>query len=123
MCRVPGHGGHHIQKFDDKPKLRCTGCKAMEEQEPGWKKRHNSKVVEHRSRQAFHVKWKEFTGPKESYTQAIKKMFSHKQDVILLGKKINSNPHHEYVRSQRGKVILLTRDFMERIGISANNQM
>ena len=123
MCMVPGHGGHHIQKFDDKPKLRCTGCEAMEEKEPGWKKRHNSKVVERKSRQVFHAKWREFTGPEGAYTQAMKKMLSHKQDVILLGKKMNSDPRHEYVRSRKGKAVLLTRDFMERMGISANNQM
>ena len=81
---------------------------AMEEKEPGWKKKHNSKVVERRSRQVYQVKWKEFTGLDGAYTEAMKKMISHKQDVILLGKKMNSNPRHQYVRSRRGKAVLLT---------------
>ena len=53
----------------------------------------------------------------------MKKMRSHKQDVILLGKKMNSEPRHEYVRSREGRAVLFTRDFMERMGLDANNQM
>ena len=123
ICTVPGHGGHHVQKFDDNPKLRCTGCEDMEAREPGWKKKNKAKVVERKARQVFHIPLKDYVGPDGVYAKAMKKMRAHKQDVILLGKKMNSEPRHEYVRSRDGKAVLFTRDFMERMGLDANNQM
>ena len=123
ICTVPGHGGHHIEKFDDTPKLRCQGCEAMEEKELGWKKAHKAKVVERRARQVFHMPLKDYVGPKGPYTKAMGRKCSHKQDVILLGKKMKAEPRHAYVRSRGGKAILFTRNFMERMGLDANNQM
>ena len=50
-------------------------------------------------------------------------MFRHKQNVILLGKNMKSTPREEYVKTKEGKAIMLVRDFMENMGISANNEM
>ena len=116
---------HARLSFDENPKLRYILCDEMEAQEPGWKIRRKSKVIERKWRQVFHVPFPEFIGKKGPYRKSMMKMLSHKQDVILLGKKINTEPRHEYVRMRNGKAMLMTRDFMERQGLAAkvNNQM
>ena len=50
-------------------------------------------------------------------------MRSHKQDVILAGKRFRKEPRAKFVEGGKGQIVLLHRDFMERMGISANNQM
>ena len=49
-------------------------------------------------------------------------MRSHKQGVILAGK-IRKEPRAKFVEDEKGTVALLHRDFMERMGVNANNQM
>ena len=48
---------------------------------------------------------------------------SHKQYVILLGKKMKVEPCSLYVQSREGNAVLFTRDFMEWIGLNTDDQM
>ena len=50
-------------------------------------------------------------------------MCSREQDVILAGKRFRKEPRAKFVEGGKGQIALLHRDFMERMGISANNQM
>jgi hypothetical protein len=122
-CTVPGHGGFHLEKFDEEPKLQCVWCEDMSKKYPGWKKKNNSKVVTRKTRQLFHQSFREYIGKNGDYARGMKKMFRHKQNVILLGKKMKSDPREQYVKLMDGKAIMLVRDFMEKMGISANNEM
>ena len=71
----------------------------------------------------FQQPFQKFIGEDGDYAQWMKKMFRHKQNVIFLGKKMKSTPREEYVKRMNGKAIGLCRDFMEKMGISANNEM
>ena len=67
ICTVPGHGGHHVEKFDDHPKLRCTGCEEMEIREPGWKKKTNQK-------------W--WSGRRDKYSTYLSRIILHERRFI-----------------------------------------
>ena len=125
MCTVPGHGGHHIEHFEEKPRFRCRLCENMEAREPGWKSKQKAKVVERKMRQVFHIPFVEYIGEEGPFVKAMSNMLPRKQDVILLGKKMCTEPRHKYVRLRNGKAMMMTRDFMERQGLAAkvNNQM
>ena len=76
-----------------------------------------------KTRQLFQQPFQKFIGEDGDYVQWIKKMFCHKQNVILLGKKMKATPREECVKRMNGKAIGLCRNFMENMGISANNEM
>jgi hypothetical protein len=122
-CSVVGHGGFHIGKFDDEPKLRCAWCEDMEQKYPGWKKKNKAKVMMRKTRQLFEQPFRQFISKDGDYGQSMKKMFRHKQNIILLGKNMKTIPREQYVKSKGGKAIKLERDFMEKMGIAANNEM
>ena len=73
--------------------------------------------------QLFQQSFWEYIGKDGNYAWCIKKMFHHKQNVILLGKNIKLTPREEYVKTKEGKAIMVVRDFMENMGITANNEM
>lgn len=74
-------------------------------------------------RKIFHKPLCEFIGQEGEYTKAMKKLFSHKQGVILSGQQMKSKPRAQYVRGEKGKAMLMMRDCMEKMSVSADNQM
>ena len=100
-CTVPGHGGHNIKTFDNHPKLRCMWCEENESDEPGWKQKNKSKVGQRKLRKIFHRSLCAFIGQEGEYTKAMKKMFSHKQGLILSGQQMKSKPRAQYVRGEK----------------------
>ena len=122
-CTVPGHGTFHIEPFDEEPKLRCVWCEREEEKTPGWKEKNKAKVSVKKTRQLFQQPFREYISKDGDYARSMKKMFRHKQNVILLGKDMKTTPREAYIKKKEGKAIMLVRDFMEKMGISANNEM
>jgi hypothetical protein len=122
-CTVPGHGSGHIQRFASHPRLRCKWCEDQELKHAGWKAKNKSSISERKKRQIFHVPFADYIGNDGVMVRSMKKMFRHKQNVRLLGKNMKTTPREKYVKSLDGKAIMLVRDFMEKMGIDANNEM
>lgn len=89
FVRCSKHGSHHISSHDTAPKIRCSKCEDLPDDERG-------KLVEKKLRTLETEPFRDFVGEDGTYSLQLKKMFAHKFHVILLGKNFKKKYRYSY---------------------------